>query len=225
MKTERLIPILTLLFALIGLHQVEATVIANASFETGDFSGWVAEDLSGNDLPLLVEQTGIYRGFGFFSSDPTDGIFTAMHGFDGNGPGTISIGQDLLITDNYISFDYRAAWDLITFGGGTEARLIDVNVEEAGGGANLFTQNILVANPQARVLDTGNLTASINVSDFIGQTVRFSVDSYVPEERTGPAFVTIDNFRSSSAPIPEPSSILLLGAGIAGIIFVSKRKK
>lgn len=228
MKTKRLNILVALLSALMGLHQAEATTIKNPSFETGDFTDWDIEDLSLASFPILVEQTGItpIPALGFFSSDPTDGNYTAMHGFDGNGPGTISISQDLLITDNYINFDYRAAWDMSTFSGSTLARLIDINIEAAGGGTTLLSKNVLAANPQTRVLDTGNLTASIDVSDFIGQTVRFSVDSFVPEAYTGPAFVTIDNFRSSSAPIPEESSsMLLLIIGMSGILFVPKRKQ
>lgn len=66
---------------------------------------------------LSVGGAGLSPGFGFFASAPTDGRFAALHGFDGNGPGTIRIGQDVTVTADgtLVEFDYRAAWDLVNF--------------------------------------------------------------------------------------------------------------
>lgn len=227
MNTKNLNAWIISLFTFLGLYQAEATIIANPSFETGDFSEWMTEEINAY-FPLLVEQAGVTPGIGgLYLSDPTDGIYTAMHGFDGVGPGEVSISQDLWIKNNYINFDYRAGWDMMNnFGGNdsTQARKIDVIIEEAGGGTELFRQNVLTADPGTVNLDTGDITASVDVSNFTDQIVLFKVELSIPEAFTGPGFVTIDNFRSSTTPVPEPSSILLMCAGIAGIVLTVKRR-
>lgn len=210
----------------------QATTITNGSFETGDFTGWVTQDLTSPFSALQVGGAGLSTGFGFFSSAPTDGAFAALHGFDGNGPGTIRIGQDISIMagQSTLNFDYRAAWDLTTFCGAcSETRTFDVNIETAGGGANLANFAILAATPQTTNLDTGNLMGSIDLSAFSGQTVRVSFDWNIPENFTGPAFFQLDNVTASEGtgpnPVPEPSTMLLLGTGLVGLIGHNIRKR
>ena len=53
----------------------------NGSFETGDFTGWVATDLANPFFPLQVAGAGVSPGFGFFLSAPTDGVFAALTGW------------------------------------------------------------------------------------------------------------------------------------------------
>jgi hypothetical protein len=193
-----------------------ATIINNGSFETGDFSGWVTQDLAVPLTPLAVNPAGYNDGY-FFLSAPTDGSFAATHGFDGVGPGSIRIGQDILITADQpiITFDYRAAWEI---SGGLQARLLDVTIEIPGGGPQLANYNILTAAGGTFNLDTGKLVAAVDLSAFSGQTVRFSMDAYVPEIYTGPAFMQIDNVVA----IPEPAIIGLLGLVSGGILFTRR---
>lgn len=175
-------------------------LITNGSFETGNFSGWVTDDLSSPLFPVSVVGSGTTTGFGFFTSSPTNGTFTAFHGFDGNGPGTIRIGQDVTIPDagtTTLSFDYRGAWDLRTYGA-TQPRTLAVNVQPAGGGANLATTTILTASPGTIVNDTGALTGTANLTPFAGFTQRVSLDATVPENYTGPAQLQIDNVRTTN---------------------------
>ena len=128
--------------------------ISNGSFETGDFTDWIATDNFGTGLafePVSVLSAGSGTSPGllsgvFLSLDPdfsgvanevipSDGAFAASHGFDGD-PGTISIAQDIgvIFGTQILTFDHRAGWDLINFNaGGAEDRSFDdcLNLQEA----------------------------------------------------------------------------------------------
>ncbi len=181
---------------------VRATNVVNGSFESASFAGWVTQDLAIPFFPLQVGGAGISSSFGFFVSAPTDGAFAALHGFDGSGPGTIRIGQDVTVTGDgtLIEFDYRAAWDLVNFCFGCQDRIFDVNVEVAGGGANLASFNVLTATAGTLELDTGDLTGVVDLGAFVGQTIRLSFDFFVPQNFTGPAFFQLDHVRVARDP-------------------------
>lgn len=210
------------LSACLFVGSTNATIINNGSFEDDGFSGWTTQDLASPFLPLQVSGSGISPHEGFFSSSPTDGQFAALNGFDGEGPGTISISQDITVTDlSVILFDYRAAWNLTEYCSGCIDRIFDVNIETAGGGINLANFNVLTATSGNTVLDTGDNVARIDLTRFVGQTVSINFDWYVPENYTGPGFFQLDNIRST---VPAPASIVLLGLGITGIGVFRKRK-
>ena len=64
--------------------------LVNGSFETGDFTGWVTQDLTDPLAPLAVGPSGA-----------TDGVSGVQTGFDGNGgPGndSIFVAQDVDLT-------------------------------------------------------------------------------------------------------------------------------
>lgn len=211
------------LLACLFVGSVNATVITNGSFETGDFSGWTIQDIATPPLAVQVNSAGVSRGFGFFDSAPTDGRFAALHGFDGFGPGTIRISQDITVTNqSTIAFDYRAAWDLTFDANNIIDRTFDVNIETAGGGANLANFNILIANAGTQILDSGDVFASVDLSGFVGQTVNLNFDWFIPQQTTGPAFFQLDNVRSTMA-VSAPVGIMLLGIGLAGLGFMRKK--
>ena len=206
----------------------------NCGFERGDFRGWVTQDLSDPFFPLQVNIAGITPGFGFFTSDPPQGDFAALTGFDGNGPGTISVAQDVLLSNDAdsLTFEYECAWDLLNFGA-TENRIFEVNIEPAGGGAPLQTDTILtaVAGTTAIPSSGGNQIASVDISGFAGQSVRISFDWIVPQNFTGPAFCQLDNIFAAGAraQIPTLSEWGIIaaaaGLGLVGVFFALKRRK
>jgi uncharacterized repeat protein (TIGR01451 family) len=168
--------------------------IVNGSFETGNFSGWITNDLSPPFFPLAVATNGITpEGFGFFRTTPTDGRYAAVHGFDGNGPGRIRIAQDIFVPSAtpVLAFDYRAAWSY----SGNLPRIFLLSVEPVGGGSPLFTTNILVAPLNMNTSDTGPLEGAVDLGNFGGRSVRVSFDANIPESFTGPAFFQLDNVR------------------------------
>lgn len=211
----------------LGTGKASATLIANPSFESG-LAGWTASSLA---VPfcsaLTTKAAGFSCGFGFFGTAPTAGSFVAFHGFDGGGPGSFRLGQDITITPGgeVINFDFRAAWNL--FVSPTAPRTFTVNIEVAGGGANLATFLMLVTLPLAvPVLDTGLLTGAVDLSAFIGQTVRLSFDWFIPENFTGPAQFMLDNITvSASTAVPEPGTLAIFAFGLAGLGFMMRRRR
>lgn len=177
----------------------------NCSFETGDFTGWDATDLSAPFLPLQVGAAGLSTTAGAwtsFSSAPTDGTFACLSGFDGDGStgatNVISIGQDITLAADPpadLEFDYRAAWDLANFGMPMFDRTLEVHIEPAGGGAPMQTDTILTAQAGTVTEDNGDMTGVVDLSAFAGSTVYVRIVQTVPEDFTGPGFMQIDNVR------------------------------
>jgi len=172
----------------------ENSVFINGSFESGDFSGWITQDMFSPFFPLQVGGAGISSWSGFFLSDPTDGSHAALHGFDGEGPDTIRIAQDVSLPAEalFLEFDFRGAWDLVNYNA-TQNRIFMINIEPGGGGTPLKTDTILVANVGTLVPDTGELHGSLDVSGFANSLVRISFDWFIPETFTGPGFFQLDN--------------------------------
>ena len=168
--------------------------VVNCGFETGDFTGWVTQDMAIPFFRLGVFAGGVSPGFGLFASSPTDGAFAAINGFDGDGPGTIVYAQDMTLPPSpMLEFDYRCGWDMTIGAAATQDRVFTVEVEPSGGGAAMQTDVILVAKAGSTTLDTGPLSAMVDLSAFGGQSVRLSFEWSVPEFYTGPAFFQLDN--------------------------------
>ncbi|MCH7807946.1 MAG: hypothetical protein IIB60_01870 [Planctomycetes bacterium] len=178
--------------------------LSNHSFEVGSFSSWVVQDLATPFFTLHVGGSGESPGFGFFSSQPTDGSLAALHGWDGAGPGMIVIAQDVMLPRGAqaILFDYRAAWRL-TFGAVLD-RTFEVVIRPFGGGPPLEApQLFLVAQAPTTVFDTGDLVGEVDVSAFAGEDVRISFEWWVPENFTGPAFFQLDHIRCEVNEVEE----------------------
>jgi hypothetical protein len=168
------------------------SALANWGFETGDFTSWVTKDMAVPYSPLTVAGAG-NSAYSFLSA-PTEGSSSVQHGFDGGGPDTIEVAQDITIpgaTTARLLFDYRAAWN----NGGTQDRVFTVQVQPSGGGAPLQASTILTAAFGTTNPDTGVLTGTVNLDAFAGQTVRVVFHWNIPEFLTGPAFFELDNVR------------------------------
>lgn len=217
MKTKR--SLLTVLFLHLITPQVHSASIVNGSFESG-FTNWVTTDLAIPYSALSVRSTG----FSFYTTvAATDGTNVAYHGFDGGGPGTISISQDVGTIDlssAMLTFDYRAGWNMTA--GATLDRVFSVVLSPAGGGSAIATFEVLRAQAQTITDDTGALSASIDLSSYVGTNARISFESYIPEDFTGPAGMQLDNVRLIA--VPEPSSIGLALSGVLAALTLRHRK-
>ena len=212
----------------------QATVI-NGSFETGDFTSWVVTDNQTPFDPFAVLPSGTPTAFNNFSMGanlviPTDGMFAASNGFDGD-TGTISIAQDIgtIAFGDVLTFDYRAGWDLNTFSGPFDTdRLFEVLIEPAGGGPPLTSISLQTAmigtdtfgGPNS---DTGPLSAALNLSFFAGLSLRINFVWTVPDNFSGPANAQLDNVDFVNILVPEPSSATFCLLGLVGVIARRRR--
>lgn len=171
------------------------TAFANAGFEAGNLTGWNPVDMASPFEVLRTEMAGVTIGCcsGSLVTAPNEGVWAMVNGWDGGGPDTIRISQDITVCSSSVAFDYWAAWNT-TFGA-TIDRTFIVNIEPAGGGAPLQTDLILTA-PANTTVDTGIVTGNVDVSAFRGQTVHLAFEWVVPENMTGPAAFQLDNIRS-----------------------------
>jgi hypothetical protein len=178
----------------------------NGSFETGDFTGWVTQDL---EDPLQALDTSSEGGF-TVPHPPTDGVVCATTGFDGAGPGTIFLAQDVTVPADKTTllFDYFGGWDLADFGAEVD-RDFSAIVEPSGGGSPLQTTVIRTAVAGTLVDDTGVTTASVDLSAFAGQDVRVKFAWDVPEDYTGPGGFALDNVRLVGKKLPGASAASL----------------
>ena len=175
-------------------------LLNNGNFATG-FTGWVTSTPSptffdfngGTQYSQSVVGPGAPGFAGLFSPGLTTGNHAVLEGFDGAGPGTVSIAQDVTIPTNSIdtlSFGYRAAWNM--FLNATQPRTFSVDIEPSGGGTPLQSFTVLTAQPNTNI-DTGNQQFSVDLSGFAGRSVRISLDENIPESFTGPGQLEIDN--------------------------------
>ena len=196
-------------------------LFTNCSFETGDTSGWVINDIANPFLPVAATADGFDVGFGFFTTQATDGAFSLAAGFDGEGPGAVEFAQDVVLPADIssITFDYRGAWDLQSFGAAAD-RTMSLQVQPSGGGAALQTDLILTATAGDLVTDTGPQSASVGVSSFAGQSVRIAVVMDIPENFTGPAYIQFDNFQAGFPP-PRVPTMGIMGLALLGGLMIA----
>ena len=181
--------------------------VANCSFETGSASSWALTEFPAPYFPSFVTGAGTSVGFGLFTSAPTDGALALVHSFDATVPGDMFLMQDVTLPSGALSveFDYRAGWDMVTYGGSTQPRSFEFGLEPAGGGSLLIGETVLIAPPATKVLDTGPVTRSVDVSAFAGQDVRLVFRWRVPQAFTGPGLFQLDHVALNSSLLGAPS--------------------
>ncbi len=197
-------PLGTILSSNIQLKVELPSLLVNGGFETGDFTGWIVNDIELPLYPLMVRTFGFDPGFGFFASAPTEGKYAATDGFEGDGPGAIRLAQDVVLTNRpaQLTFDYRAAWDMKNFAGSTRPRAFAVILEPYGGGAAFRMFPFLTAAPGTVNPDSGSLSGLIDLSAYAGESLRISFEETVTESFTGPGFFQLDNVVLSYIGLP-----------------------
>ena len=210
------------LLAAVGftLTSAHGGILANGSFESGDFTGWsVFDNGSGN---WLVLPAGVRLISGGLSPTPTDGTFQAI--VDQGGPGAHVFFQEFVVpSGGVVEFDMwwdnQADWfnngTLDETGSPNQHARVDLLVP----GSDPFSTDPADVVMNLLTLDSGPLSGgyehqAIDVSGLAGQTVwlRFAeVDNQF-----------FFNFAIDKVIItPAPASIVLLS--LAG--FVGRRRQ
>ncbi len=198
-------------------------LLSNGNFATGDFTNWVTSapagffNINGDPNgaaqypPPSVVGPGAPGIAGLFSPGLSAGSYAVLEAFDGAGLGTVSIAHDVIIPTNStdtLNIDYRAAWNTFL---ATQPRTFSVDIEPFGGGATLQSFTVQTAQPGTS-FDTGNQQFSVDLSSFAGQSVRISLDEYIPEKFTGPGQLEIDNVSLLSQANPQSSTSTAISA-------------
>src|SRR5439155_3021461 len=131
---------------------------------------------------LAVRTNGFNFGFPNFVMRQIEGGFSAAFGLFGS-PGEIRISQEVAITaaTPVLTFDYVAVWEGASFGGTVSPRVFNVKIEPIGGGAALFSTNILNAPVETSRTNAGPAWGNtVDLTPFVGQDVRISLNTEIP---------------------------------------------
>ena len=175
----------------------QATCLENGSFEAGDFSSWTQVDNPNPFIPSAVVPAGPVFGT-FFAVEPQDGMWAAILSADGS-PGTAVLSRDVSVTEGLtpLTFNFRAGWNISSAAMG---RTFDVTVRDPLTGSLLQSERALTITPGIFVSDTGTRIGQLDLSQWVGQTVRVGFEVMIPESFTGPALLQIDNLRCPDFP-------------------------
>lgn len=167
----------------------------NFGFESGSFLDWTLTESLDPFYAARVDSAGVSSWPNCFNSDPTEGNYAALHGFDGSG-GEITLARDLIVSDtqSILRFDYRGCWDLQTFGA-QQNRTFELQVLDPSNQQVLFSSTELTAQAGEINWDTGNRSGQIDLSALTNQIITIQFRWTVPEAYTGPAFFQLDAVR------------------------------
>ena len=182
-------------------------LLTNGGFETGNLTGWAASNTA-----VLGSHLGVNPNEGSFMAvlGPLFGLGNASlsQGFNAGGlPGTVSFDYNLQSKDILPGFDFGTDRLRVSIDGTT---LVNVALNDVfGGGTTILGWQTF--SQFFAAIPAGPLTISFDMTNLIlsgGNPDLFS--AYVDDV---------------SVSVPEPSALLLLGSGLAGLGFLRRSRK
>ena len=208
---------LLILVLLCGVTNVSAITIDNAGFETElGSSSWVQYALNGGSVDR-VESSILGDGT---TALPQDGDFMIMLSIGDAGGGDTGVYQETSwIAGDTISFSW-----LFDSGQGVPDVSDYSGYFEIGGIGGWYEVTPLAWSDDVGYdTNTGWQTSEYTFASDGAGYIQFAISTFGLVSNN--SFLLVDNITITSAPAPEPSTIMLFGLGILGLTGINRNKK
>jgi hypothetical protein len=198
-------------------------LVTNGDFETGAFSPWSASssnsDTGGCNAGWNVSSSGSATGCSSVAS-PLGSNFAAYQAFDGTGPKTRTLQQSISIPTGLLTavLNFSQAYSFSYSG---LSRFLDVDIIDGGTTINLFHEVMPSTGTVSWTPTSQDVAAAL--ANEAGHSVQLEFIASIPSSFTGPAGFSLDNV-TLDVTVPEPASMALLGAGLASLGAVRRRR-
>lgn len=201
-------------------------LLTNGSFETGNLNGWTTSGLgstgtcasAGRDWN--VAKAGNATGC-VTAGNPVDGSYAAYVMNDGMAKTNYTLAQTFFVPKGLK--EATLSWsDSIVASYSGQARSFKVDILQGTTLlGNVFSYDVINDNNTA--WDARSINVSALLASHQGENLTLRFSNYIPQSWTGGAGLAIDNV-SLSAKVPEPSSLLLIAAGLLVAGFARRRR-